>query len=243
MKIVHVAASIPYNDYWGYQDNLLPKYQIKLGHTVTLIATNYILTDNGNQEVPCDEYDLTDGTHIVRLPLKRYYPSVMTHVNDQLVGLYRILCREKPDFIFFHGICSISIRDVIRYKKRVNPQCVIVQDNHLDYNIGHSSTGIKKYILRSYYRIINRYSVHYVSKIYGVTPWRKTYAEDYFGVPADKTDVLIMGADDEKIDFRNRDSIRQKIRSIYQLKDDDFFKQKADLKIILIGDSAVGKSK
>ena len=28
-----------------------------------------------------------------------------------------------------------------------------------------------------------------------------------------------------------------------ELKDDDFFKVKADLKIILIGDSAVGKSK
>jgi GTPase SAR1 family protein len=28
-----------------------------------------------------------------------------------------------------------------------------------------------------------------------------------------------------------------------EMKDDEFFKQKADLKIILIGDSAVGKSK
>ena len=31
--------------------------------------------------------------------------------------------------------------------------------------------------------------------------------------------------------------------STKELKDDDFFKQKADLKIILIGDSAVGKTK
>ena len=28
-----------------------------------------------------------------------------------------------------------------------------------------------------------------------------------------------------------------------EMKDDEFFKQKSDLKIILIGDSAVGKSK
>jgi GTPase SAR1 family protein len=28
-----------------------------------------------------------------------------------------------------------------------------------------------------------------------------------------------------------------------EMKDEEFFKQKADLKIILIGDSAVGKSK
>jgi hypothetical protein len=36
---------------------------------------------------------------------------------------------------------------------------------------------------------------------------------------------------------------RGKKISTTELKDDDFFKQKADLKIILIGDSAVGKSK
>ncbi len=36
---------------------------------------------------------------------------------------------------------------------------------------------------------------------------------------------------------------RGKKISSTELKDDDFFKQKADLKIILIGDSAVGKSK
>ena len=36
---------------------------------------------------------------------------------------------------------------------------------------------------------------------------------------------------------------RGKKISSTELKDDDFLKQKADLKIILIGDSAVGKSK
>ena len=39
------------------------------------------------------------------------------------------------------------------------------------------------------------------------------------------------------------ESKRGKKISSTELKDDDFFKQKADLKIILIGDSAVGKSK
>ena len=36
---------------------------------------------------------------------------------------------------------------------------------------------------------------------------------------------------------------RGKKISSTELKDDEFFKQKSDLKIILIGDSAVGKSK
>ena len=39
------------------------------------------------------------------------------------------------------------------------------------------------------------------------------------------------------------DAKRGKKISTKELKDDDFFKVKADLKIILIGESAVGKSK
>jgi hypothetical protein len=41
----------------------------------------------------------------------------------------------------------------------------------------------------------------------------------------------------------NNEGKRGKKISTTELKDDDFFRQKADLKLILIGDSAVGKSK
>ena len=43
-------------------------------------------------------------------------------------------------------------------------------------------------------------------------------------------------------DKQNEGKRGKKISS-KELKDDEFFKQKADLKLILIGDSAVGKSK
>ena len=39
-------------------------------------------------------------------------------------------------------------------------------------------------------------------------------------------------------------STQKKVKkAAIEMKDDEFFKQKSDLKIILIGDSAVGKSK
>ena len=44
------------------------------------------------------------------------------------------------------------------------------------------------------------------------------------------------------MDSKNEAKRGKKI-STKELKDDDFFKEKADLKIIFIGDSAVGKSK
>lgn len=221
MKIVHIAPSAPYNDYWGYQDNLLPKYHKKMGHDVTIITTNTMHEGGNIIETDCSDYVLNDGVRVIRLKRKQYPNTVLTNLNSRL-SVLDYLNDIRPDFIFYHGLVSTTIYEVIKYKKSVNPQCVIVQDNHLDYNIGRNCTNFKEYVIRSFYRYINQKSIPYVSKVYGVTPWRKTYAEEYFCIPSNKTDVLIMGADDEKIDFANRESIRCRIREEYKVADSKF---------------------
>ena len=157
---------------------------------------------------------------VIRLKKKQYPHIVLTNLNSRL-AVFEPLKVIKPDFIFYHGLVSTTIYDVIRYKKTVNPACVIVQDNHLDNNIGRNCTNIKEWVFRAFYRHINRKSIPYVSRVYGVTPWRKTYAENYFRIPSSKTDVLIMGADDEKIDFENRESIRKRVRAENGVADTD----------------------
>lgn len=221
MKIVHIAPSAPYNDYWGYQDNLLPKYHKKLGHDVTVITTNLMHKDGKIVETECNDYVLNDGVRVIRLKKKNYHHVVLTNLNSRL-KVFNYLKEIRPDFIFYHGLVSTTIYDVIKYKRKINPRCVIVQDNHLDYNIGRNCTSAKEWIIRAFYRHINRKSVPFVSKVYGVTPWRRIYAEDYFKIPSDKTDVLIMGADDEMIDFENRENIRSKIRADNGISDNDF---------------------
>lgn len=221
MKILHIAPSAPYNDYWGYQDNLLPKYHKKLGHDVTIITTNTMHKDGKIVETDCGDYVLDDGVRVIRLSKRKYPFRILTNLCARLIDIQRYLEEIKPDFIFFHGLVSTTIYDVIRYKKQF-PNTVVVQDNHLDYNIGRGSKSRNDKIIRAFYRYVNRKSISAVTRVYGVTPWRKTYAEDYFKIPADKTDVLIMGADDEKIDFAHRGEIRKKIREKYQIAEDDF---------------------
>lgn len=221
MKIVHVVPNAPYNDNWGYQDNLLPKHHKLLGHDVTVIATNLQHAKNGIEEIePCN-YTLEDGVKVIRLKHRDYHSSLLNELFTKL-DIYELLKEIKPDFIFYHGLVSNTIFDVIKYKKRINNNCLIVEDNHLDYNIGSHSVGIKKILGRAYYRFINRMASPNVEKIYGVTPWRKTYAEEYFRCPVKKTDVLIMGADDSSIDFERRDQIRETIRRKYSFTDEDF---------------------
>lgn len=222
MKIVHIAPNAPYNDYWGYQDNLLPKYQKKLGHDVTIIVPNLMHKDGGIVETACGEYVLNDGVRVIRRSYRRYFNRILTNLNSRLEECYSLLVRLKPDFIFFHGLVSTTIFDAIKYKNRINRNCVIVQDNHLDYNIGRRTDRVRDRLIRNFYRAINRKSVKWGDKVYGVTPWRAIYAQNYFGIPKEKTDVLIMGADDEQMDFNHKSQIRAEIRRKYSINNDDF---------------------
>lgn len=220
MRIVHIAPNAPYNDYWGYQDNLLPKYHSKLGNDVTLITTDLMHKNGSIVKTDCNDYVLNDKVRVIRLARREYKSRVLTNLRARL-DVYNILCEIKPDCIFFHGLISTTIYDVIKYKKS-NRNCVVFQDNHLDYNNGYGSSTVKEKIIRAFYIQLNKRSCPYVERVYGVTPWRKKYAEDYFKIPESKTDVLIMGADDEKINFENRSEVRTVIRDKYKIADSDF---------------------
>ena len=221
MKIVHIAPNAPYNEGWSYQENILPKYQKKLGHDVILVVTNQEHKAGKIEETACTDGITKDGFRVVRMKPERVkvpgLKRILTYLN-----VYELLVKEKPDFIFYHGLVSATIFQVCKYKKLVNPKCVIVQDNHLDYNIGFSFRSSKGRILQAIYTSIFMMTKRYISKVYGVTPWRAEYAQIAFGVPAKMTDVLIMGADDEKIDFVHRNELRQNIRAKFGIVDNEF---------------------
>ena len=220
MKIVHIAPNSPYNDYWGYQDNLLPKYQKKLGHDVTVIITNTMHKNGKIVRTDCYDYVLGDGVRVIRREYKQYHLPTVTGVFSDL-DVLPLLNELRPDFIFYHGLVSYTIKDVVKYVKK-HPQCKVVEDNHMDYNIGNQVNTLKEKVIRAWLRWLNKTTVSYVEKVYGVTPWRKTYAEDYFRIPAHKTDVLIMGADDEKVNLEKKDAVRRQIRNKYLVSDEDF---------------------
>jgi glycosyltransferase involved in cell wall biosynthesis len=220
LKIIHIAPNAPYEEGWSYQENLLPKYQAKLGHQVILaVSTERHLEPK--QGGSFEDYRSPDGFRVVRQPITLYPLPFLRRVL-QYLKVYDLLCEEKPDVIFHHGMISPTIRQVVRYKKQVNPDCVIIQDNHMDYNIGFTTDHLKGRLLQLIYRRLYRPTDRYIDKVYGVTPWRQQYAQKVFGVPAEKTDVLIMGADDDRLDFEHRDSFRTQIRQKYGIGDGEF---------------------
>ena len=221
MKIMHIAPNAPYNAGWSYQENLLPKYQAALGHEVMLVVTNLEHCKGQKVEIQCSDEITSDGFRVVRKQKKRVNIPLLKHVVTT-IDVYDLLLQEQPDFIFYHGLVSGTIFQVCKYKRLVNRNCIIVQDNHQDFNIGYTTNNIKGFILSCVFSGVFALTKKHISKVYGVTPWRAEYAQKFFGVPADMTDVLIMGADDEKIDFNHREEIRTSIRNQYGIKDDDF---------------------
>lgn len=219
MKIVHVCVQSPYNDYWGYQDNLLPKAHARLGHDVTVITTNTMHHEGKIVEVPASEYVLDDGVRIIRLP-KIKLPIPFLNRFFSHYDTYSSLEKLSPDFIMMHGISSLTIMDISKYKKR-HPKCQLVADNHLDdINTGFKSQ--KSQLIRLFIKVINKTFVHNFSRVFCVTPTRIEYAVNKLGVPRSKCELLVMGGDDEKIDFENQSAIRNRLRNEYNISAEDF---------------------
>ena len=100
---------------------------------------------------------------------------------------------------------------------------------------------------RFYFRKLNSKANKYIDIVYGVTPWRVQYAEDYYRIPSEKIKLLIMGADDVKINFEHRKSIRKKIRSQYGIEENEFLivtggKIDKKKKIDILANSCAGMS-
>lgn len=225
MKIVHIAANASFTEGFGYQENLLTKYQSRLGHEVVLFVQNKS-RDNVEKkclESVCGTFVSKDGFNvIVKKPF--FLPIPLIGKLWKKLDVYNDLINLKPDFVFIHGLVDTTVFQVVRYKKKYNPRLVIVIDNHMDYNIGYpKKRSLKQSVALFINRLVYRLNNKYVSKVYGVTPWRQSYAVDVFGVPAEKTDVLIMGADDECLDFNKKEEIRNKIRTKYNVGENEFF--------------------
>lgn len=221
MNIVHIAPNSVYNEGWSYQENLLTKYQVKLNNNVTLLVANQRF-ENGLVK-KCDEYDYIspDGFRVVGI---KYKNILGKRISDScsLMNVYTLLEELEPDLIFFHGLISLTIFQASKYVRK-HPTCKLVCDNHLDYNIGYKPhDSFKDLLVVFFYRIVFKLNKKWIEKVYGVTPWRKKYAEEVFRVPSSMTDVLIMGADDDNIAFQERKSIRERIRTSLKIEKDSF---------------------
>ena len=221
MKIVHVCLSGIFNDEWGYQENILSYYNLKSGHDVTVVASNFI-DDNekGRVKAGAKLYYARNGVKIRRIDFLSKIPQIVSEKLKLFQGLYLVLEEEKPDIIFHHGSIGFTLQTMKQYKRK-HQQCRCLIDNHSDeYNCGQNIPS--KIIHRILWRKIMKSTIPYVDKYFGVLPLRCRFLNKIYGIPKEKIELMIMGVDDEKVKHIDSVNTRIQIRKKYHIDTEDF---------------------
>ena len=198
MKIVHLCLSAFYIDNYSYQENMLPKYHVKMGYDVTVIASLQTFNKQGKPDFleKGSTYEDANGYKVIRLDYIK--PLKIGRLLRKYQELRKYLEEEKPDIVFSHNVSYADAAIVADYLK-AHPNVKCFADNHADYiNSAHGyiSRNILHGILWKHYAKVLE---PYVTRFYGVTPMRCRFLKEMYNLPEKKIDFLPMGVDDESI--------------------------------------------
>lgn len=220
MKIVHLCLSCFYINNYSYQENMLPKYHVKMGHDVTVIASSFSFDKKGKGcylPVPSERMD-DNGYKVIRLAYKK--PLKVNRILRRYQNFYETLVAERPDMIFTHGVALGDTSLIVKYLKK-NPHVRLYGDHHGDY-INSATTFFSKNVL---HKMIWRYYVKkiepYLTKCYGVTPMRCRFLKEMYHLNPSIVEFLPMGVDDEAIPT-DRVGVREEIRKELDIPKDAF---------------------
>jgi len=222
MKILHMCLACFYIDNHSYQENMLPKYHKKMGHEVTILAS--MLSFNSSGE-PCylnneSEYLNSDGIKVIRKDYRAPIKSI-NRVLRSYNETYKIIEQEKPQVIFVHGSQFVDIKCIIKYVKKYKDVKVFI-DNHADFSNSATNWISKNILHKVIWKYFAKKMIPYTTKFYGVLPSRVDFLVNMYRLPKEKVELLVMGADDEKVDLSSRKVIRSEIREKYNINENDF---------------------
>ena len=222
MKITHICLVGGYTEGLNYQENNLIKYQAEDGHEVSLITTDHCYTEGvwGLCTTEAD-YINPDGVHIIRLPFAFPLPYNVNRQIGIFKGFVDTLEKIRPDTIFVHNLQFQDNRKVAAYKRK-HPEVVVYADNHSDFSNSARNWFSRNTLYRFWWKPCAKAVEPYVKKFFGVMPARVDFLQNIYGISANKTDLLIMGADDESVERASKEEVRKAVREKYNLQTEDF---------------------
>lgn len=222
MKIVHLCLANFFIDNYSYQENILSKYHKKLGNDVTVIASLFSFDENGQSTFlkKEQEYINNDKVKVIRVDYKNKFKKI-NRILRIYSKTYKLLEQEKPDFIFIHGCQFLDIKQVVKYLKN-HKNIKVVVDNHADFSNSAKNWLSKNILHKIIWRRCAKLIESYTTTFYGVLPARVDFLINVYKIPREKVELLVMGAEDEKVELAKDKNIRKTIREKYNIKPDDF---------------------
>ena len=246
-KILHIMLTGPVTDGWSYQDNLLTKYQRRLGHEVTMITSQWIWGEDGKlAKCRKTDYRNENDVKVIRLPI---------HGKDRwgrkfktFEGLYEKMLAEEPDILFVHNVSFLDMDVVVNYiryrrkleknimpsekssketardtsKKRSQTTLQVYVDNHSDFSNSGGNWISRNVLHKILWKSKAKKIEPYTTKFYGVMPARVEWLSRMYGIPEHKCELLVMGADDDGITKAIEYNAAKRIREQYHIAEDDF---------------------
>ena len=200
---------------------MLPKYHVKLGYDVTVIASLVSYDKNGMRcylkegEYKCNR----DGYKVIRIDYKKGFFRILYKRLRFYSNTYDLLVSEKPDIIFVHNTSFGDAKYVKKYMKE-HPGTFLFADSHADW-INSARNFLSKNILHKIiWRHYTQMLLPYYQKVYGVLPIRCDFLYDVYSVPREKIELLPLGVDDDAIPS-NKEEIKNDIRNKLRIKTTD----------------------
>lgn len=220
MRIMHCCLAAFYIDNYGYQENILPKMHKLQGHDVEILAsTETYIENNCLGYIEAGSYINENGIPVTRLPYVNFLYHKVAKKLRLYDGVYSKIEAFKPDVIFLHDVQFLSVIDIVKYVKCNNVRIYV--DGHTDF-INSARNWISKNIL---HKIIYKWCAKkiepYASKFWGVTPLREDFFVDVYGIDRNKVDLLVLGVDDDLIDFSNKEKIIKEKREALNISQND----------------------
>lgn len=220
MKIVHICLAARYVEGFGYQENIIPQIHKEMGMEVLILTSEYEFNSHYKRSKrESNDYINKYGIRVKSLKKSKRY-GYLSKFNDY-DGVIKELEEFSPNIIFVHGGQFLALKDVIKYCKK-NSDVKLYIDQHGDYYNMKVDTWKNRIVQKNIFGHYMRKANKYTSKFWGVTPWRCQYLHEVYGIPEEKIGLLVMGGDDRKINFENRELIRKEIRKQLNLEENDF---------------------
>ena len=220
MNILNICVNGVYTDGYTYHENLLPKYHKRIGHDVYVMASEYEFDKKGNiRKADKREYIDENGINVKRLRIIGDRP--ITDRFKRFEGFSLVISELKPDIIFCHLFQFLDVKKVIAYKKK-RPNIRLYFDSHAD-KINSAHGILSTYILHGMvWKYFAKKAYQAANAFYGVSPARVDFLRSMYGLPADKTKLLVMGADDDMVRWSENFEIQIQTRMAYEIDEDDF---------------------
>lgn len=218
MKILHICLTSHYTEGMTYQDNLLPLYNYRDGHQVTIIS-NCSKYDKGKLvETPEEDTILNSGIRLIR---KKYVQIFGKKISDKIIrikGLYELIDNIKPDVILFHGVSGWEVLTVTRYKKN-NPKTKLYFDCHADFNNSAKNWLSRNILHRSFYRIIFNKARPVADKIFYLSFECSLFLKELYRINDSEMEFFPLGG--EVVEANIKNDYSKEIRSRHNFKSDD----------------------